>query len=46
MLTEVFEIKAEGSQPYARLCTYILDGSDELYIKKRPMILMCPGGGY
>lgn len=46
MLTEVFQIQAEGSQPGAKLCTYILDSSPELMIKKRPLILMCPGGGY
>lgn len=46
MLTEVFQIKAEGSLPDARLCTYILDTPQELLIKKRPLILMCPGGGY
>ncbi len=46
MLTEVFQIKAEGSLPDAKLCTYILDTSPELLIQKRPLILMCPGGGY
>lgn len=46
MLHETFEIRAEGSQPGAKLCTYILDASDELYIKTRPLILLCPGGGY
>lgn len=46
MMTEVFQIQAEGSLPYARLCTYILDTPQELFIKERPLILMCPGGGY
>lgn len=46
MRTEKFQIKAEGSLPYAALYTYILDDSEELRIKKRPLILMCPGGGY
>lgn len=46
MLTEVFPIQVEGSLPEAKLCTYILDTSDELMIKKRPLILLCPGGGY
>lgn len=46
MLTEVFSIQAEGSLPDAKLCTYILETSDELMIKKRPLILLCPGGGY
>lgn len=46
MLTEVFQIQVEGSLPQAKLYTYILDQSEELFIKKRPLILMCPGGGY
>lgn len=46
MLTEKFQIKAEGSLPSAALYTYILDNSVELKIKRRPLILMCPGGGY
>jgi len=46
MRTEKFNIKAEGSLPYAALYTYILDDSVEFRIKKRPLILMCPGGGY
>lgn len=46
MLHEIFKIQAEGSQPGAKLCTYILDASDALYIRKRPLILLCPGGGY
>lgn len=32
--------------PYARLCSYILDASDALYVRERPLILLCPGGGY
>lgn len=46
MLTETFQIEAEGSLPKARLCTYILDGSDELLLEEHPFILVCPGGGY
>lgn len=46
MLTEVFQIKAEGSLPGAKLCTYIMDTNEELLIQKRPLILLCPGGGY
>lgn len=46
MLTETFTIQAEGSLPGAKLCTYILGPSNELMIKNRPLILMCPGGGY
>ncbi len=46
MQTEVFSLHAEGSLPDAKLYTYILDTKEELLIKKRPIILLCPGGGY
>ncbi|MGN0353121.1 MAG: alpha/beta hydrolase [Roseburia sp.] len=46
MLTEEFSIQVEGSQPGTKLCTYILNYSESIGIKKRPLILMCPGGGY
>ena len=40
-------IQAEGSRDYVRLETYLLDTpEDKIRIKKRPMILICPGGGY
>jgi acetyl esterase/lipase len=32
--------------PYAKLTTYILDTSPEMAMKKRPLMLICPGGGY
>lgn len=46
MLTEVFEMKVEGSLPGAKLYTYIQEESPEMQVKERPMILICPGGGY
>lgn len=46
MLTEEFSIQVEGSQPGTKLCTYILNCSESIGIEKRPLILMCPGGGY
>lgn len=46
MLTEIFSIQAEGSQPKTKLCTYILDHSQDIGINKRPLVLLCPGGGY
>ena len=45
MLTEVFYLHEKGSLADARLCTYILDDSDSIAIEKRPMMLICPGGG-
>ncbi|MDE7269052.1 MAG: alpha/beta hydrolase [Acetatifactor sp.] len=46
MKTEVYKIQVDGSQPEAKLCTYIQDSADILMIKERPFILICPGGGY
>lgn len=40
-------IRAEGSQEYARMETYILDTPvEKIRTKKRPMVIICPGGGY
>jgi acetyl esterase/lipase len=46
MIHQTFPIQVDGSNSDAKLCTYILETNQELYIKKRPLILMCPGGGY
>lgn len=47
MLYKDIDICTEGSMPYARLETYILDTpGDKIKIQKRPMIVICPGGGY
>ena len=36
-----------GTQPYAGLDTYFLDNYEEIDAdRKRPVILICPGGGY
>ena len=46
MLHETFDIRNEKSGSYANLSTYILDTSEEISCKRRPMIILCPGGGY
>ena len=46
MKFERFSVAGEGSQEYAALYTYILDDSPELAIEERPMVVVCPGGGY
>lgn len=46
MLHEVFPIQVEGSLPGAHLTTYIQNYSDGMMIKERPLVLICPGGGY
>lgn len=40
-------IQTEGSESYAKLETYILDTpAEKIAVKKRPMVVVCPGGGY
>ena len=40
-------IRTDRSQPYARLEAYILDTpADKIRIARRPVIIICPGGGY
>ncbi len=46
MLHETFKLRAEGSQPDARLVTYIQEYSDAMAVAERPLVLLCPGGGY
>lgn len=46
MIHLTYELKVEGSMPYAKLVTYIQDYSDAIGIEKRPLVLLCPGGGY
>lgn len=46
MKFDKFSVTGEGSQAYAALYTYILDDSPEIAIEERPMVIVCPGGGY
>ena len=46
MLHETFPIQVEGSLPNTRLVTYILDYAESIKIESRPLVLICPGGGY
>lgn len=46
MRYEIIPIAEKGSAPYARLCVYLWDHSPEIPIESRPLILICPGGGY
>ena len=46
MLHNTYPIQVEGSLPDARLVTYLQDASDSMAIDKRPLVLICPGGGY
>lgn len=40
------DIKNEHSQDYAALYLCLLDNSPEMLTEERPMIIVCPGGGY
>ena len=49
MIFKEFPIRVNGSLEYARLTVYILDTpgkSIDLKLENRPMVLLCPGGGY
>lgn len=47
MIHKKIEIKARGMEAVGNLYTYFLDSSIEMrQNEKRPVILMCPGGGY
>lgn len=47
MIHNKIEIKARGMEAVGNLYTYFLDSSIEMRPnEKRPVILMCPGGGY
>lgn len=46
MIHLTYQISVEGSLPETKLVTYIQEYSPELMIEKRPLILICPGGGY
>ena len=46
MIYNTFEMHQEGSLPGAHLVTYIQEYSDAMAINDRPLILLCPGGGY
>ena len=47
MRYEAVQIKTEGSGAEAVLYTYFLDNTEEIDTgRKRPVVLLCPGGGY
>lgn len=47
MRHEMIEIQAPGYEEKAKLYTYFLDNSEEMFPERvRPVILICPGGGY
>lgn len=46
MICKEYAIQVNGSTPNTKLCTYLLSHSEEIDIRKRPLIIICPGGGY
>jgi len=46
MIYQEFALHQEGSLPDSKLIVYIQDASPKLAIDKRPLVLICPGGGY
>ena len=47
MRYEAVQIKTEGSGAEAVLYTYFLDNTEEIDSRReRPVVLLCPGGGY
>ncbi len=46
MICEKIKLNQKGSTDKAYATTYILDYSEEIGINKRPVIVICPGGGY
>lgn len=46
MLYKEIPLRLKGSLPEAKLVMYIQEYSEALYIKERPLVLLCPGGGY
>lgn len=46
MFYQEIPLKQEGSLPGAKLTLYIQNYSEDFFVKERPMVVICPGGGY
>lgn len=46
MIHETFKMEVAGSLPGSKLVTYIQEYSKDIGVDKRPLVLICPGGGY
>lgn len=46
MIYQTMNIQVPGSAYAAHLTTYFHQRSPKLFLRKRPVILICPGGGY
>lgn len=46
MIHEEINLHLPGSAPYAHIKTYLIAHSEEIGITQRPLVVICPGGGY
>lgn len=46
MIYKEIPVQVKGSLPGAKLTLYIQDYSADMLVQERPMIIICPGGGY
>lgn len=46
MIHEEYPIQAEGSGAPAKLTTYLISYYEDLGVTERPLVIICPGGGY
>lgn len=46
MIYKEYPIRVEGSTEQAKMTTYLISYSEAMKIQKRPLIIVCPGGGY
>lgn len=46
MIYNEFDMAVEGSIGNPTLTTYLIDASEGLLVNERPMVIICPGGGY
>lgn len=46
MIHTTIPIHVEGSQPYARLVTYIQEYTSDINFTEKPLVILCPGGAY
>lgn len=46
MIYEVIPCKTKNSSSRAKITTYLIEHSEEIGIVKRPVVVVCPGGGY
>ncbi|MBQ9134847.1 MAG: alpha/beta hydrolase [Lachnospiraceae bacterium] len=46
MFYQEIPVQVKGSLPGAKLTLYIQDYSADMLVQERPMIIICPGGGY